>query len=402
MIWRAGLLLSWTLSVATFIFLLTSYSNPFTVTPKQDPDEATSTLRMKKKEDDEKPCDLFVGRWIWNPNGSVYTNRTCKTMPESKNCGKYGKDDKLLVNWRWKPNGCNLPRFDAEAFLGIVRGKKMAFIGDSVARNQMDSLVCLLSQVETPSNVMKSADDKFVTWYFSKHDFTLMILWSKFLVVGTKMLINGSDSGVFNLHVDKIDVKWTEKLPELDYAIISDGHWFFRKTYLYEENNLIGCVFCNDANVTNLGLGYAFRRAFQTALKHINRCEKCKGLVTLLRTFSPAHFEHGSWNDGGRCNRTVPMAESKLNLGGTEWEFRSIQVEEVERAKVEGVRRGKRFGVLDVTRAMLLRPDGHPDTHWNNNWMAGYSDCVHWCLPGPIDTWNDLLLEVLKKDSYIA
>lgn len=50
MIWRAGLLLSWTLSVATFIFLLVSYSNPFTVTPKQDPDEATSTLRIKNKE----------------------------------------------------------------------------------------------------------------------------------------------------------------------------------------------------------------------------------------------------------------------------------------------------------------------------------------------------------------
>lgn len=257
----------------------------------------------------------------------------------------------------------------------------------------------VVSQVESPVNLMKSADDKSATWFFPTHDFTLKILWSKFLVVGIQKLINGSD--IVDIHVDKIEVSWTEKLPELDYAIISDGHWFFRKAYLYENDSLIGCVFCDEANVTNLGLGYALRRAFEAALSHINGCEKCKGLVTLLRTFSPAHFEHGAWNGGGRCNRTVPMAERELNLGGTEWEMRSIQVEEAERAKVEGVRRGKRFGVLDVTRAMLLRPDGHPDTHWNNNWMAGYSDCVHWCLPGPIDAWNDLLLEVLKKDAYI-
>ena len=25
------------------------------------------------------------------------------------------------------------------------------------------------------------------------------------------------------------------------------------------------------------------------------------------------------------------------------------------------------------------------------------NDCVHWCLPGPIDTWNEILLEVVKR-----
>lgn len=251
-------------------------------------------------------------------------------------------------------------------------------------------------QEETPINIYKDAEDLFRAWYFPLHKFTLMAFWTEFLVVREERVINGS--WVFDIQLDKIDHKWADKLPGVDYAIISDAHWFFRKNYLYEGGNLIGCVFCNEANLTDLGLGYALRKVFRTAFEYINGCKECRGLVTLLRTFSPAHFENGTWNNGGSCSRTSPFGEEKLNLGETEWDLRSIQVEEIERARKEGERRGKRFGTIDVTRAMLMRPDGHPGLHWNNKWMTGYNDCVHWCLPGPIDAWNDMLMAVLFKE----
>ncbi|RVX06459.1 Protein trichome birefringence-like 19 [Vitis vinifera] len=49
---------------------------------------------------------------------------------------------------------------------------------------------------------------------------------------------------------------------------------------------------------------------------------------------------------------------------------------------------------------MWLRPDGHPSRygHWPNANVTLYNDCVHWCLPGPIDTWSDFLLEMLKME----
>lgn len=53
------------------------------------------------------------------------------------------------VNWMWKPHGCAMEKFDPHLFLTIVRGKTLAFAGDSIARNQMESLLCLLSQVNT-------------------------------------------------------------------------------------------------------------------------------------------------------------------------------------------------------------------------------------------------------------
>lgn len=91
-------------------------------------------------------CDISEGKWVEEPRGSIYTNTTCPTLRDIKNCGKYGKDQSY-VYWRWQPEGCDIPRFEPETFLGMVRGKKMAFIGDSLARDHVESLLCLLSQV---------------------------------------------------------------------------------------------------------------------------------------------------------------------------------------------------------------------------------------------------------------
>ncbi|KAJ9139640.1 hypothetical protein P3X46_030353 [Hevea brasiliensis] len=329
----------------------------------------------------EDTCNLFSGHWVHDLRGSQYTNVSCLSIPDSKNCFKHGRKDTDFLKWRWKP----------DAF----RGKTMAFIGDSVARNHAESLICLLSLEEVPVSTYRDVDDRFRTWHFPNNNFTLMVLWTRFLVTGEERVINGTNSGSFDLHLSKIDQNWTSKLPEMDYAIISDVHWFYRKHFLYDNENMIGCIYCGEPNIKSYSLEFALEKITRLVLNYINECKECKSLVTLLRTYSPAHFENGSWNTGGNCNRTRPLQESEISMEGIDWKLRSIQVEEIEKArKVE--KKGKRFGVLDVTRAMLMRPDGHPDAYWGNKWMKGYSDCVHWCMPGPIDAWNDLLMALLK------
>ncbi|KAK4477402.1 hypothetical protein RD792_016623 [Penstemon davidsonii] len=261
----------------------------------------------------------------------------------------------------------------------------------------MESLLCLLSTVEIPKSVYKDAEDRFTTWEFQNHNFTLMALWSQFLVVANERIINGTSTGGFDLHLDKVDTNWSDKLPSIDYAVFSDAHWFFRQNYLYERDNLIGCVYCQAPNVTDLGPSVAIKRAFETAFKEINNCKNCKKIFTLLRTFSPSHFEGAAWNNGGGCNRTLPIGEEEVNKGGSDWDYRKIQVEEIDIARSLGEGSGNIFEILDVTEIMLMRPDGHPGLYWGNRWMKGYSDCIHWCLPGPIDTWNELLLEMVKR-----
>lgn len=106
-----------------------------------------STLRII--ELDQK-CDVFNGKWVLpHPQGPLpyYTNETCGLIIDQQNCIKNGRPDSEFMKWRWKPKDCDLPLFDATHFLEIVRGKSMAFVGDSVGRNQMQSLLCLLAHV---------------------------------------------------------------------------------------------------------------------------------------------------------------------------------------------------------------------------------------------------------------
>ncbi|KAK4417737.1 protein ALTERED XYLOGLUCAN 4-like [Sesamum alatum] len=377
-----------------FCFHLLYYPTNTKYTPiHQD----TQTNHISIQGTDSENCDLFKGQWIRDGRGSLYTNYSCTTIPFLRNCFLHGRKDTDFLHWRWKPDECQLPRFSPDTFLATLQGKTMAFIGDSIARNQMESLLCLLSTVETPKAVEKDAEDRFTTWEFPKHNFTLMAMWSQFLVASTERVINGSATGGFDLHLDKVDSKWSEKLPSIDYAIFSDAHWFFRQNYLYEGGNLIGCVYCQGPNVTDIGPGLAIRKAFRAAFKAINDCKNCRRIFSFLRTYSPSHFENGTWNTGGGCNRTAPIGRDEVQKGGTDWDYRKIQMEEVEIARNTGEESGNKFEILDVTEMMSMRVDGHPGLYWGNRWMKGYSDCIHWCLPGPIDVWNELLLELIKR-----
>lgn len=132
--------LLWLLIVISFILLLSLITTTPLKPQKDDHHNSTEPVM--------DTCDAYNGTWVRELyNKVVYTNATCPSLPESKNCAKYGKESEFL-RWRWKPHGCDdVPRFDPTAFLDVVRGRRMAFVGDSVARNQMDSLLCLLSQV---------------------------------------------------------------------------------------------------------------------------------------------------------------------------------------------------------------------------------------------------------------
>ncbi|MCL7041408.1 hypothetical protein MKW94_020355 [Papaver nudicaule] len=397
--------------VATLIYVVFLFCslNPFSliINPESIDNHVTeknnrSTLVIVPDHNvnEKNKCDLFKGHWVPDLTAApLYTNLSCPTLPDSKNCAKHGRKDVDYMNWRWKPQECELPRFDSKIFLSMLRSRRLAFIGDSIARNHIDSLLCLLSQDQTPMEFYRGFEDRDMVYYFPSYDFTLMVYWANTLIIANERVVNGSRTGVFDLHLDKVDDYWAIVLPALDYLIISDAHWFFRKSYLYEGGELIGCIYCDESNVTQLDVPFAVGKAFRSTLEFINDCEECDGLVTLLRTFSPSHFENGFWNTGGYCNRTGPYSEKQVNLNGYEWELRNSQVKEIERARNISAKRGNknRYEIVDITRAMIMRPDGHPGSHWNNKNAHGYDDCAHWCLPGPIDVWNDLLMAVLQK-----
>ncbi|CAI9109977.1 OLC1v1009926C1 [Oldenlandia corymbosa var. corymbosa] len=350
---------------------------------------------LAEEEEDYKSCDIFAGEWVRNPDAPYYTNATCWAIHEHQNCMKYGRPDDGFMKWRWKPDGCELPIFNPKEFLELMTEKYMAFVGDSIARNQFQSLICLLSRVEYPIDI--SADDSvdFKRFKYPSNNFTLAVFFTSFLVKSEQV----GDKNLFHLYLDEFDEKWTTKIHEFDYVIISAGQWFPRPSIYYENNQLLGCRFCQMQNISEFPMVYAYRKAWRTAFKAIQRIKNRKS-VTFLRTVAPSHFEGGEWNQGGNCLRKKPFSRNETSLEGSQLELYSTQLEEFRAAEREGEKEGLRFRLLDVTRAMLLRPDGHPSRygHLPNDNVTLYNDCVHWCLPGPIDSWSDFLLQLLKME----
>lgn len=94
-------------------------------------------------------CDLFIGDWVPDPSGPIYTNESCHVIEGHQNCMKNGRPDSGYLFWRWKPRDCEIPRFNPERFLDLMRDKSWGFIGDSISRNHVQSLLCILSKVHS-------------------------------------------------------------------------------------------------------------------------------------------------------------------------------------------------------------------------------------------------------------
>lgn len=202
-----------------------------------------------------------------------------------------------------------------------------------------------------------------------------------------------------SLYLDEPEEAWAKEIENFDYVIVSAGQWFYRPMIFYEKGQLVGCSSCGRQNVTEISRFYGYGMAFRTTFRTLLDLEGYKG-VTFLRTFSPDHFENGPWSDGGKCVRTRPFWKGEVKLKWCDLEFYTAQVKEYRAAKRESRSKTRqKFKLLNTTEASLMRPDGHPNNYGHSpRKNASSNDCVHWCLPGPIDTWNEFLFHLMKPE----
>ncbi|XP_002963663.2 protein trichome birefringence-like 19 [Selaginella moellendorffii] len=334
-------------------------------------------------------CDLSHGKWIRDPTGRpLYTNGTCEFIQPAQNCEKNGRPDNEYLKWRWKPDSCELPHFDPSLYLSLVRGKKLLFLGDSLARNHHQSLLCSLSQVETPRELY-ARGRKDIKLEFPSHGFVLAILWSPLLVQHRRT------SQAFEIHLDTPEAVWASEVSSYDIVVISAGQWFFRPSIYYVKNTTVGR---NEqlphSSLPDVKFTYGLKMAFASALEYVLHSAGFSGLL-ILRTEAMSHYEHGQWNSGGTCNKTKPTANQSSEVTWTPSEMRRLQLE-ASREVLTRKSRAK-FRIIDITRSMFLRPDGHPGRYRGQEDLVVH-DCLHWCLPGPIDMWNQMLLHVLQEE----
>jgi len=66
-----------------------------------------------------KTCDLFVGEWVLDQFGPVYTNESCRMVEPHQNCMRNGRPDSGYLYWRWSPRS-ELPKFNPKKLLKFM------------------------------------------------------------------------------------------------------------------------------------------------------------------------------------------------------------------------------------------------------------------------------------------
>ncbi|CAI5511580.1 unnamed protein product, partial [Closterium sp. Naga37s-1] len=341
--------------------------------------------KEKIKLDVPLACDLYRGSWVPDTSPPLYTNATCPNITRHQNCQGNGRPDSQYERWQWRPEGaaCALPRFDAEEFMRVMRGRGVLFVGDSVARNHFESLVCLLSQVEKPEF---HGGKSMLRLVFRSSKVTLARVNSAWLVEEGNDIVPDCPDSIPRLHLDRTSPKWFGEIGRFDVVMFSSAHWFVKPSIYMEKGEVIGSQggwWKRDepARVDNKGaFAIAIRTVFRDVVKELG---KNPNRVFIYRTFSPDHYEKGEWNTGGSCaGLTEPKGGNYTYSNTFGLNLYTKQLEAYNEVIEAAIEAGAsvdllRFTLMDVMPSAGMRVDGHPGPYRGLNAaeeLAKYKD----------------------------
>ncbi|XP_050237010.1 protein trichome birefringence-like 6 [Mercurialis annua] len=337
-------------------------------------------------------CDFTKGKWVYDEGYPLYTNKSCPFIDEGFDCVGNGRLDKDYMKWRWQPQDCDIPRFNGSKMLELMRGKRLVFVGDSINRNQWESMLCMLfGAVRDPKKVYETHGRKITkekgnySFKFVDYKCTVEYYVSHYLVHEGKARVG--QKRVQTLRIDAID-RGSSRWKGADFLIFNSAHWWSHsKTKsginYYQEGNLVH---------PKLDVSTAFRRALTTWASWVDRHVNPRKTQVFFRSSSPSHFRGGQWNSGGHCREaTQPLNETYYGVAIPE--KNTIMEDVIKRMKTP-----VRF--FNVTSLSEFRIDGHPSIYGKTSikrYTSSGQDCSHWCLPGVPDTWNELLYSYLQN-----
>ncbi|KAF8411034.1 hypothetical protein HHK36_003573 [Tetracentron sinense] len=330
----------------------------------------------------EGKCDIFDGRWVYDAKTyPIYEASRCPFLSDQVSCLKNGRRDLNYERWRWEARECEIPRFNGMDLLKRLRGKRVIIVGDSLNRNQWESLACLLyTAVPSSRAEVKTGSGVYKIFRAKDYNCSVEFYWSPFLV----QLDENQANGHRVLNLDKLSVS-ARRWRGADVMLFNTGHWWVHrgKSRAWDSFQHKGKL------VEKLEVEAAFRMAMKTWARWVDQNVDPSRTTVFFRSISPEHKGVKQW-----CyNQTQPIMDESYVQS---FPRPVIKI-------VEGIIKDMRTPVtyLNITRLSQYRKDAHPTVYTAKQGKLltkeqrlqpeSYADCSHWCLPGLPDTWNVLL-----------
>ncbi|ORX48514.1 hypothetical protein DM01DRAFT_1309542 [Hesseltinella vesiculosa] len=333
--------------------------------------------------------DFTQGEWVRTPVKSRNNAHSFESKLDYF-CKKdfyhrcYLRDDKEfargkeIAGWHWAPSNCDKLEFDAYEFAKHLGKHPLLLVGDSITQLQYESLSCLLgkymdvvSRTKTnitggdpsinPSQLVYAPEDGADDETADKAP-SLAYLRSDHLVRVDDLELIAPHEQEGKLFTKGHNYAWVQAVEHFDYIVLNTGaHW--HKNIEWGEHESLE------------ELMEAFRQGMSHVFAHLKEVIQPHQRVFIRSTpYGHAH-----------CSKYTkpalkPLAPPTGEPGEYEWHlfplFDQVWKEWLEKE------RDPRFTFFDVAPMTNLRPDAHsrPDR-----------DCLHTCLPGPVDDWNHFL-----------
>ncbi|KVH94884.1 PC-Esterase [Cynara cardunculus var. scolymus] len=314
-------------------------------------------------------CDLFSGKWVHDNKSHypLYKEDECPFLNGDLACLTYGRKDSKYQQWRWQPHDCDFPTFDGKAVVERLRGKRLLFVGDSINRNQWDSMICML-QSSIPG--VKKVDNRglngtLYSFQAAEYNISVDYYWAPMLVES-----NGDDPYNHRPHLRAIRSRSIKKHAK---------HWVNADIIIFNS-----CLWWRLPTVSLL----------KSAGSVMGGANEVFEVVDSPIAYKMALQTWSKW--------TEPAMDERFPEIGTDPNILRILESSLSKLKSKGVN----VQMINITQLTQRRRDAHP-TVYRKLWRPfteeqkknphSISDCAHWCLPGVPDIWNELLLAYIFR-----
>ncbi|KDP33932.1 hypothetical protein JCGZ_07503 [Jatropha curcas] len=362
----------------------------------EEQDENNSTMLVHTQA-----CNYAKGKWVVDDTRPLYSGFGCKQwLAQMWACRLMQRTDFAYEKLRWQPNNCQMEEFEGEKFLKRMQDKTLAFVGDSLGRQQFLSIMCMITGGKERHDVIDVGHEYgFVkphggvrpngwAYRFPSTNTTVLYYWSACLCDLEPIDIKNPPTD-YAMHLDRPPAFLRLFLHKIDVLVLNTGHHWNRGK-LRANRWVMHVGGMPNTNKKLAMIGDAKNFTIHSIINWVNmQLPKNPRLKAFYRSISPRHFVHGDWNTGGSCDKTTPMSIGKEVLQDESSDYSAGHA-----VKGTGVQ------LLDITALSQVRDEGHI-SRYSITASPGVQDCLHWCLPGVPDTWNEILFAQISDISQV-